>query len=90
MNQPAEQALICCFSERLHSKVSLKGGKKHNSMKTKEERINSMRASQDFGDLLLGLGFLDVVSSHFDSRRQDGSGKLHHIHTKQMTQFLSS
>lgn len=40
-------------------------------------------------DLLFSLCFLDIVSSHFDPWGQDGSGKLHYIHTKQMTQLLS-
>lgn len=38
--------------------------------------------------LLLGLGFLDVVSTHFDSGAEDGSGELHHIHSKQVTELL--
>lgn len=41
-------------------------------------------------DLLFSLRFLNVVSSHFDPWGQDGSGKLHYIHTQQMTQLLSS
>lgn len=41
-------------------------------------------------DLLFSLCFLDIVSSHFDPWGQDGSGKLHYIHTQQMTQLLSS
>lgn len=38
--------------------------------------------------LLFGLSFLHVVSSHFDSRGQDGSGKLHNIHAKQVAELL--
>lgn len=41
-------------------------------------------------DLFLGLGFLDIVSSHFNPWGQDSSGELHHIHSQQMTKFLSS
>lgn len=38
--------------------------------------------------LLLGLGFLHVVSADLDSGREDGPGKLHHVHPKQMTELL--
>lgn len=41
-------------------------------------------------DLLFSLRFLDVVSSHFDPRGQDGSGELHDIQTQQMTELLGS
>lgn len=41
-------------------------------------------------DLLFGLCFLDVVSAHFDPRGQDGSGELHDVHAKQVTELLRS
>lgn len=45
---------------------------------------------EKISDLLFGLCFLDVVAAHFDSRRQDGSGELHDIYAKQVTELLCS
>lgn len=40
--------------------------------------------------LLFSLGFLYIVSAHFDSWRQDGTCELHDIHAKQVAKLLSS
>lgn len=40
--------------------------------------------------LFFSLGFLHIVSAHFDSWRQDGTGELHDIHAEQVAKFLSS
>jgi len=41
------------------------------------------------GYLFFSLGFLYIVSAHFDSWRQDGTGELHDIHAEQVAKFLS-
>lgn len=38
--------------------------------------------------LLLGLGFLHVVSADLDPGREDGPSELHHVHPKEMAEFL--
>lgn len=40
--------------------------------------------------LFFSLGFLYIVSAHFDSWRQDGTCELHDIHAKQVAKLLSS
>lgn len=38
--------------------------------------------------LFFGLCLLYIVSSHFNPRREDSSGELHNIHSKQVAELL--
>lgn len=39
--------------------------------------------------LLFGLGLLDDLTAHFDTRGQDSSGEVSHIDAREMTHLLS-